>query len=185
MQGTAAPIPARGLAPITPHAATLESCPGNCVVAQWSRMAHPDPHPVAALVLAIPSTLGRFVVVWLTVSVFLAIPFLPTFGWEVLRNSFLWPIACIYGVVEWGGFPPPWTLGAMILPASMILGAWGYVMEVAPALSLWVVAHCSLMLTGPALLADDVSGWVPWIVALLWSLMSFRWYRVARRSGKD
>ncbi len=160
----------------------LGPCPWIPALAQCSDMAHPDPHPVAALVLAIPSALGRFVVVWLTVSVFLAIPFLPTFGWEVLRNSLLWPIACIYGVVVWGGFPPPWTLGAMILPAGMILGAWGYVMDVAPALSLWVVAHCCLMLTGPALLADDVAGWVPLVVALLWSLMSLGWYRIARRS---
>lgn len=162
--------------------APLRPCPRDGTPAQFHAMAHPESHPVAALVLAIPSTLGRFVVVWLTVSVFLAIPFLPTFGWEVLRNSLLWPIACLYGVVVWGGFPPPWTLGAMILPAGMILGAWGYVMEVAPALSLWMVAHCSLMLTGPALLADDVSGWVPWIVALLWSLMSLGWYRMVRQS---
>ena len=141
-----------------------------------------DHHPVAALVLGIPSALGRFLVVWLTLSAFLAIPFLPMLGWEVLRNSILWPIACLYGVVTWGGFPPPWTVGALVLPAGMILGAWGYVMDVAPALSLWTVAHCSLMLTGPALVANDVAGWVPWAVALLWSLLSLGWYRIARRS---
>ena len=145
-------------------------------------MANPDPHPVAAFFLGISSALGRFLVVWLTLSVFLAIPFLPMLGWEVIRNTILWPIACLYGVVAWGGFPPPWTVGAMILPAGMILGAWGYVMDVAPGLSLWMVAHCSLMLTGPALLANDVAGWVPWVVALLWSLMSLGWYRIARRS---
>lgn len=167
----------------TPSASPpLASCPRVSAVAESRAVDNSDHHPVAALVLGIPSALGRFLVVWLTLSAFLAIPFLPMLGWEVLRNSILWPIACLYGVVTWGGFPPPWTVGAMLLPAGMILGAWGYVMDVAPALSLWTVAHCSLMLTGPALVANDVAGWVPWAVALLWSLLSLGWYRIARRS---
>jgi hypothetical protein len=106
-------------------------------------------------------------------------------GWEVLRNLILWPVACIYGLTAWGSFPPPWTLGAILLPVGMLLGAWGYVMEVAPALSLWMVAHCSLMLTGPALFSEDTAVWVPWIVGILWGLITVGWFRGVRPRGTD
>lgn len=162
---------------------SLGSCPAESALSHSNVMANPDQHPVTAVFLGIPSALGRFVVVWLTVSLFLGIPFIPVLGWEVLKNSFLWPVACIYGIVEWGGLPPPWTIGAALLPAGMILGAWGYVMDVAPALSLWMVAHCSLMLTGPTLFSNNVAGWVLWIIGILWGLVSLGWYRIARGSA--
>ena len=170
---------------MAPRLALLASCLEGHDLPQSPPVKNPDHHPVTAFFLGIPSAMGRFLMVWLTLSVFLGIPFLPMLGWEVLRNSILWPVACIYGLTAWGGFPPPWTLGAILLPVGMLLGAWGYVMEVAPALSLWMVAHCSLMLTGPALFSEDTAVWVPWIVGILWGLITVGWFRGVRPRGTD
>lgn len=143
-------------------------------------MANPDHHPVTAFFLGISTGLGRLIVLWFTMALSVAIPFIPSTGWATLQLLAYWPIMTIYGLVAWGGFPFPWTLGVVLLPAGIAFGIWGYLNDVAAAVSLWMVATLSLLLTGPALFLTEVSHWVPIGIGIVWTLATVGWFRVTR-----
>lgn len=146
-------------------------------------MRESEVHPVTAFFSGIQSTLGRMAVVWVTLSLGLAIPFLPFFGREVVKALFFWPLGAVYGVVKWGGMPSVLPVGAVMIPAGLVLGVWGFITEHSPGVALWMVFSLSLLLTGPALLDDSVAaGWF-WGILTGWILLSTGCLLAGRRRG--
>ena len=134
-------------------------------------MNESEPNSVSAFFSGIRSGLGRMVIAWIVVSLSLAIPFLPYFGAETLKSLLFWPLGVLYGIVAWARFPFPWSLGALLFPAGMILGTWGYLTDHRPLRSLWILANMSIVLTAPALWDHDVQRGVFWFILTLWIVL--------------